>query len=211
MFIRPKHPSWMSRTDFDMLLQGLPKLEDSEDFSSFAVESLEYIMQFCSQASLESLPSATPEIDLDNPVDSRIIRTWFLLPSLSTKSKRQDLVTYAQSFEMTGIILAGKPGLVILEHPSATSFDSYWSNIKSTSWADIPSSHKKVSERLREDAVHRAFEDMREMTRDKELGGQEALVGAKGNRNDMGGLEAWLEKKGLGGRMQKVLGADWTL
>lgn len=60
------------------------------------------------------------------------------LPSLSTRSKRQDLVNYASSYDITGIVSAGKPGLLILEGPSVSAVEAYLSYIKTHSWADIP-------------------------------------------------------------------------
>lgn len=183
-----------------------------EDPSSYIVTSLEQIAQYCATvASSIVVNIPTPTGGSQMIASSKVLRTWHLLPSLSTKEKRLDMVRYAQSCRppMTGIVLAGKPGLVILEHPSSATIDAYWSDIKSKSWADIPSSHKKVSERLRETDVERAFEEMREMTRDAELGGMEAMSGMRGNRNDMGFLEVWLEKVGLGGRLQRVLGSEW--
>ena len=65
------------------------------------------------------------------------------LPSLSTRSKRQDLVSYAASYEITGIVSAGKPGLLILEGPSANVIELYLSYIKTHSWADVPAGQRK--------------------------------------------------------------------
>lgn len=158
-----------------------------------------------------------------------VFRTWHHLVSLSTKEKREDLVAYASSAvasakPLTGFVLAGKPGLVVLEYPlpeetsddgarteaikaARIAIDAYWSSIKSRSWADIPAVQKKVTETHREEYVQRAFFDMREMTGAEELGGKEAMRG--GWRNDMSKVEQWLKTKGIGGRMRDVLGADW--
>jgi hypothetical protein len=67
---------------------------------------------------------------------------WF--PSLSTPSKRLDLVTYASRYDLTGFVLAGKPGLLCLEGGSG-GFGRYLNDIKNESWSDIPSYQKKVS------------------------------------------------------------------
>jgi len=67
---------------------------------------------------------------------------WF--PSLSTPSKRRDLVTYASRYDLTGFVLAGKPGLLCLEGGSG-GFGRYLNDIKNESWSDIPSYQKKVS------------------------------------------------------------------
>lgn len=180
--------------------------------------------------------SATASSSSTTTLSKYVLRAWNHLPSLSTKEKRDDLVSYATSTlhtvqgndrqPLTGFVLAGKPGLVVLECPlpeeaaadpkqrqaallSATrTLDSYWSSIKSRSWADIPGAHKKVSETHREEYVERAWQDMREMTGAEEIGGKEAMRG--GWRNDLGRVEQWLrEGKGVGGRLRDVLGADW--
>jgi len=92
---------------------------------------------------------------------------------------------------------------------ASLALSNYWSKIKSESWADIPSSHKKVSETLREEYVARGFRDMREMTGAEEIGGQEAIKGERNNRNDLSLVEKWLQGLGLGGKLEGVLGADW--
>lgn len=139
-------------------------------------------------------------------IDSRI---WMHLPSLSTKSKRNDLVTYAPSYSITGIVHAGKPGLLILEAPSASDIEAYLSHIKTYSWADIPSSHKKISERLREEGLSlqdRAFNNMSEITEEINVNG---MKGVRSNRGDLGALRDWLTAKGLGGdRLANVLGTN---
>lgn len=241
-------------------MEGQRGTEDEEegqeaDGAAIIMAAIERVseaaLDFVSSPSSSSLPGA---IDTQShqaggnvALSTLVLRTWHYLPSLSTKLKRADLVSYAQSHvpPLTGFVLAGKPGLVVLEYPlpasstsvddnstssananvnanaeqeralahalrtGSSSLDTYWSRIKSRSWADIPSSHKKVSERLREPRAQRAFESMQEITRAQELGGQEAMGGARGNRNEMGRVEGWLESRGVGGRLEAVLGADW--
>jgi hypothetical protein len=131
------------------------------------------------------------------------------LPSLSTKSKRDDLVTYAPNYSITGIVHAGKPALLVLEAPTVQDVESYLSDIKTYSWADIPSSHKKISERLREDnlkAEDRVFTDMQEIT---ELINTNGMKGVRSNRGDLGALRDWLTERSLGGdRLSQVLGTN---
>ncbi|EPQ31387.1 uncharacterized protein PFL1_00722 [Pseudozyma flocculosa PF-1] len=200
-------------------------------------------------------PSATAA---DVAASRRVLRTWSYLPSLSSREKRSDIVTYALSHSppLTGFVLAGKPGLIVLEHPlpplppspaaaasspsttttttssssppaatatpdraavqqqlrdATVSLDTFWSRIKSQSWADIPSGHKKVSEKFREEDVERAFDTFEEMTERQEVGGKEVVAyGGKRNKSDLRSVQQWLDGKGLEGRMEKVLGAEWT-
>lgn len=160
-----------------------------------------------------------------------VYRSWSCLPSLSTKEKRQDLVDYAKQNKppLTGFVLAGKPALVVLEYPmclpsgsdeqhhreeqiglAKKALLSYWSSIKTRSWADIQSSHKKVSETLVEACVERVFDDMQEMTARDEIGGKEALRGTYKHRNDWSFVETWLKTKNCTGRLKEALGADWN-
>lgn len=136
-------------------------------------------------------------------------RIWMHLPSLSTRSKRQDLVDYASTYGITGIVCAGKPGLLILEAPNPNKVESYLSFIKTHSWADIPAGHKKITERLRESDLpvgSRVFADMREITEEVY---SEGMRGHRGIRGDLGSLRAWLEERGLGDRLARALGANF--
>ncbi|KZO93201.1 hypothetical protein CALVIDRAFT_260045 [Calocera viscosa TUFC12733] len=233
--LRLRQPAWLSRAEHDQLAasllppaQGEGSAEDEDEVDS---DDLTYIMSSIDRlhSALRSLAptlslSPTPTADLPTPpvpLSPTVLRTWHHLPSLSTRSKRAELVTYATSHTpaLTGFVLAGKPGLVVLEHPlppspspseiasASTSLDSYWSTIKSHSWADIPSSHKKVSERLREVAP-RAWRAMSEVTRSEEVGGPR-MAGEKANRQDVASVGRWLDGLGLGGRLERVLGAEW--
>jgi hypothetical protein len=87
--------------------------------------------------------SSHPDPDLDLPPEP-LERAYLWFPSLSTPSKRRDLVTYASRYDLTGFVLAGKPGLLCLEG-RGRAFERYMSDIKNESWGDIPSYQKKVS------------------------------------------------------------------
>ncbi|EJT97566.1 hypothetical protein DACRYDRAFT_111609 [Dacryopinax primogenitus] len=246
--LKLRQPVWLSRSESERLAEVLsvsPHREDEqrgdgcgeEEEKEEGEDDLGWIMSSLDrlQAALPSLSSspATPspasppltpitQTSAQPTPPSQVLRTWHHLPSLSTRSKRTDLVQYAQSHHppLTGFVLAGKPGLVVLEYPlppspiqadlslASAALDRYWSTIRSQSWADIPPSHKKVSERLRE-VGQGAFGDMREVTRAQEVGG-ERMGGEKGNRQDLASVGRWLEGCGVGGRLERVLGAEWT-
>ncbi|CDZ98376.1 Uncharacterised conserved protein UCP038021, RWD [Phaffia rhodozyma] len=116
-------------------------------------------------------------------------RVWFWLPSLSTKEKRNDIVRMAPSWNLTGFVLAGKPGILCLEGNSK-AIDSYMGWIKSVSWSDIPA-FQKITERHRTPLItHRLFQDMVEIT---------DLIehrGYHGNRGEMGQVRTWIEDRG---------------
>lgn len=88
-------------------------------------------------------PSSNPPTTSLNP-NSPLERCYLWFPSLSTPAKRKDLVTYASRYDLTGFVLAGKPGLLCLEGTSE-GFGKYLNDIKNESWSDIPSYQKKVS------------------------------------------------------------------
>ena len=100
-----------------------------------------------------SASSSSSQPDPDEPLERAYL--WF--PSLSTPSKRRDLVTYASRYDLTGFVLAGKPGLLCLEG-RGRAFERYMSDIKNESWGDIPSYQKKVS--LRPSPRERSTDDL---------------------------------------------------
>lgn len=98
------------------------------------------------------------------------VRVWFWFPSLSTKSKRDDMVNWASQYGLTGFVLAGellfslvrfffqtlfaepffpkgKPALLCVEG-DVREIEAYMGEVKSVSWADVPSFQKKVSTNL---------------------------------------------------------------
>lgn len=126
------------------------------------------------------------------------VRAWFYFPSISTREKRDDLVNHAPSYKLTGFLLAGKPGVLCLEG-EAQRIDDFMKFIKTESWGNIPSGHKKVSEVLRETCTERSFTGMEEITDILEKRGE------RSNRPDMKALERWLGERGLGETFAKVL------
>ncbi|KAF4988152.1 hypothetical protein FDECE_15168 [Fusarium decemcellulare] len=185
---RIQQPAWMSKGDVARLTAELPE----EDILTV----IEYVKETASQH-LEGLRQA--EVTKPN-ADTSIVRVWFYFPSISTRAKRDDLVNYAPTYGLTGFLLAGKPGILCLEGGSS-GIDDFMKFIKTESWGDIPSQHKKVSERYREDGpdVKRAFKGMQEIT---ETVGERR--GERANRSDMKALEAWLNESGLGEAFGKV-------
>ncbi|KAH9809967.1 hypothetical protein DFH28DRAFT_514537 [Melampsora americana] len=105
-------------------------------------------------------------LKLEDHHDQFYTRAWFKFPSLSSKSKRNELVKLAREYSMTGFVKAGKPGWITIEIESnrEIEIERYWSEIKTNSWADIPSFQKKVTELIRERKVNRQFLDMKEVT-----------------------------------------------
>ncbi|KAF8602864.1 DUF1115 domain protein [Ceratobasidium sp. AG-I] len=207
-----KHPSWLSRTSYEELLAFLPPYTGSsssdvqsvEDGRDWLMQTIEHLQsesttsKLLTQPTSLSLPAPTPEIT----GDELVTRAWFYLPSLSTRSKRTDILNLAPEYSISGFVLAGKPGLLCLESPTPHGPDNFISRIKTESWADIPAHQKKISERFRESGVKRAFVGMSEVTDIIRTRGQRA------NRGDMGEVRVFLEERGLKGVLEIVLGAN---
>lgn len=188
-----RQPVWMSRAELAELGSGMPAGDVLGAFDYIQENAPRYLHN-ASQSRREG-PSQ-PDKDA-----GPLTRVWFYFPSLSTREKRKDLVSYTTAYDLTGFVLAGKPGVLCLEGSSG-NIDGYMNAIKNESWGDIPSHQKKVSERFREECgpAGRKFAGMSEITDD--LG---ARHGTRKNRGDMAALEAWLKEKGVGDSFSKVV------
>jgi hypothetical protein len=193
---RLKQPPWMSKAQVADLNAMLSTDEDLHTQIEHAKQAVELALT----KPVLRLMADKAKVRI-NPATDSLTRAWFYFPSISTRSKRDDLITNAPHYHLTGFLLAGKPGILCLEG-SSRSVDEYMSFIKTVSWGDIPAGHKKVSERLREEGrdIVRVFEEMREVT--DEVGERR---GERANRTDLRALEKWLGERGLGEVMRKVI------
>ncbi|KAJ9104757.1 hypothetical protein QFC19_003898 [Naganishia cerealis] len=195
-------PGFLSRGNGERLARELGSLaEEARANGLGAQDNAGYIMDACHrllaigsellQEEKENQQRRTVVIDTAVEAEQELQRVWFWFPSLSTREKRRDLVTYASRWGLTGFVLAGKPGLLCLEG-TAKHAELYMSAIKSESWSDIPSYQKKVTERYRQHITSRAFDTMQEITELITHGGH------RGNRGDMGQVKAFMEENGVG-------------
>ncbi|KAH8848420.1 hypothetical protein MCOR07_000601 [Pyricularia oryzae] len=188
---RVLQPTWLSKADTSSLNASLPP----ELLADLDKEALEAHVTQTLATLLAPKPSAESQ---DQPRD--LVRVWFYFPSISTRSKRDDLVEHAPRHGLTGFLISGKPGMLCVEG-CADDIDAYMRFVRTESWRDIPAAHKKVSERLREAGVQRVFDDMREVDCG-DMGGERR--GERANRLDMKALETWLVGKGVGDAFAKV-------
>ncbi|KAH8757335.1 hypothetical protein F5883DRAFT_160971 [Diaporthe sp. PMI_573] len=188
-----RQPAWMSRAELAELGAGMPVGDVLGAFDYIQEKAPRYLRN-ASQSRREACSKTEKHA-------GPLMRVWFYFPSLSTREKRKDLVSYTSAYGLTGFVLAGKPGVLCLEGSSG-DIDGYMNAIKNESWGDIPSHQKKVSERFREECgpAGRKFPGMSEITDD--LG---ARHGTRKNRGDMAALEAWLKEKGVGDSFSKVV------
>ncbi|WVR03732.1 hypothetical protein IAU60_000727 [Kwoniella sp. DSM 27419] len=204
--LRPRQPSWLPRSGYESLLEGIPRMMDGTEASEYLLttvdsvrESLKDLRQAVKEAQevqqeatsrSNSQPQAVDYASYEGPID----RVWFWFPTLSTKEKRADIVNFANEWKLTGFVLAGKPALLCVEGPGQL-VEKYMSRIKSESWSDIPPHHKKVSERFRRplgSPSDRAFTSMTEITH---------LIpkyGQYNHRGDMSEVKRLMEEWGVG-------------
>ncbi|KAJ3354066.1 hypothetical protein HDU83_005883 [Entophlyctis luteolus] len=145
-------------------------------------------------------PSASGDLHIDDH-EEELVRCWFVLVSLSTREKRNDLVKWAPRFGVTGFVMAGKPAVVCCEG-SLARVDRYIAEIKAVSWADVPSHQKKISLAVTESIRFRKFGDMAEVTHLFDMGGH------RGNRPDLGQVRKWMEERQVAHVFSKVFGLE---
>lgn len=209
-------PIWLGREKVEevngLLERSLEEGEEGEDMVGMilnAIESVSEVLLTINPTPITTTIDCSPPIGSDSKEET-VLRIWYYLPSLSTKSKRLDIVHLALTHTppLTGFLLAGKPGLIILEHPSSptasSNLSAFWSTIKTQSWSDIPSSHKKISEKLIQQDVRKAFDGFHDIT-----DWPEVERGAdRGRKSDLSKVVVWLDGRGVDGRkcLEKVLG-----
>ncbi|CAG5159411.1 uncharacterized protein ALTATR162_LOCUS5570 [Alternaria atra] len=189
--VRVQQPNWMSKAATSQLTADIPEEED-------LLGTIEFIREAASEY-LADIEKKEMALDTATIYAGPLVRVWFYFPSISTRSKRDDFIKYAPSYQLTGFLFAGKPGLLCVEGGSQ-NIDDYMKFIKTESWGDIPAHHKKVSERHRETCEKRVFPDMTEIT---DTVGERR--GQRANRGDMKAIEEWLVERGLGDAFTKVL------
>ncbi|EOA84214.1 uncharacterized protein SETTUDRAFT_92906 [Exserohilum turcica Et28A] len=201
--VRVQQPNWMSKAATAQLTSCNNNNNNSSSDADADSDLLSTIDSIREKARAHLSSTLKQEHDTHNANGNQqkqqLVRVFFYFPSISTRSKRTDLITLAPVYRLTGFLFAGKPGLLCVEGTS-TDIDAYMRYIKTESWGDIPAHHKKVSERYREECGGRVFEDMREIT---DVVGERR--GTRANRGDMKAVEEWLVERGLGEAFAKVL------
>jgi len=143
---------------------------------------------------LEDEISKNNKNDTEGPFE--FLREWIYLPMLYSKEKREDLITYARPFGLSGFVSPGKPACICIEG-HAKDIPKYLNDIRSISWADIPPRDKKMSTRAQERFLcetkeefenHRKFDPLEEC--------HFKIHGKRSNHQSMDLLEQWLIEKG---------------
>ncbi|KAI7085959.1 hypothetical protein KC356_g5425 [Hortaea werneckii] len=188
---RLQQPPWMTKAQVAQINTDLP----DED----VLTTIEHVKEAAVEQAAQANHAPSEAQSLFDP-QAPLVRAWFYFPSISTRAKRDDLVNFGPTYGLSGFLMAGKPGILCLEGGS-TAIDDFMRFIKTDSWGDIPSQHKKVSERYRQTDkdLFRAFDGMEEIT---ETVGERR--GERANRSDMKALESWLIERGLGDAFSNV-------
>lgn len=107
-----RQPTWLTRSEWESIGSIEPSA-DEELVVEYLVQAQETIKQ-----RIEALPKYTredvkPDISSSSAghgqaTKSCLERVWFWFPSLSSRDKRKDLVTFAEEHLLSGFLLAGK-------------------------------------------------------------------------------------------------------
>lgn len=135
-------PHFLSRASSDRLVKELVLTMDearANGLATAAEDNVGLIMDACQrvvtlgselvQQEKQQQQARTARGDkglgMDNGEEEELQRVWFWFPSLSTREKRRDLVTYASRWGLTGFVLAGTFAFAFPFHPpSLTHIDS---------------------------------------------------------------------------------------
>lgn len=109
-----RQPSWLTRSEWEAVRDLEPSI-DEELVVEYLLECKDLLRR-----RIEGLAKYNPEIDTkpdigghsgstsDGRAQSCLQRVWFWFPSLSSKEKRRDLVTFAEEHLLSGFLLAGE-------------------------------------------------------------------------------------------------------
>lgn len=113
-----RQPSWLTRSEWETVRPLEPSI-DEELVVEYLLECKDLIRR-----RIEGLPKFQPDADIKPDVGDQgphsasgsghgqtkscLERVWFWFPSLSSKEKRRDLVTFAEEHLLSGFLLAGE-------------------------------------------------------------------------------------------------------
>jgi hypothetical protein len=86
-------------------------MTNDEASSEYILDQLDAISVAASELLAERVSGTAEDGGADDQPDGAadsLERVWFWFPSLSSREKRRDLVTYAEDSGLTGFVLAGK-------------------------------------------------------------------------------------------------------
>jgi hypothetical protein len=108
-----RQPYWLTRAEWEQV-RALPPSTEDDLVVEYLLETMDLIRgRVSGLAKYQTIEEDTkPIIDIGGPSTAKpkscLQRVWFWFPSLSSKEKRRDLITYAEEHLLTGFLLAGK-------------------------------------------------------------------------------------------------------
>jgi hypothetical protein len=109
-----RQPSWLTRAEWEQV-RALPPSAEDDLVVEYLLDTTDLIRRRVSRlAKYQVVAETKPDISLDPATGlplkpkSCLQRVWFWFPSLSSKEKRRDLITFAEEHLLTGFLLAGE-------------------------------------------------------------------------------------------------------
>lgn len=206
LFLKNNDHSWILRSEFDSLCSILN--EFNKEIFQCEKEVGQIVDIICRAVEAIQLKDFKNDAHVDIPEkelfarsansSTNLVRMWLKLISLSSKSKRNDLVNLGREAGFTGFIIAGKPGLLCFEAEKESDIDSLMSTVKTTSWSDVPPVQKKITVVLVENIKERAFQELEEITDSFKMGG------FLENKPDMAQVRDYLHDNNVGHAFEAV-------
>jgi hypothetical protein len=101
-------PSSLPRIENEKMRNLIRSIENDESSSEYIFDTIRVIEEH--MIDMDALHSQVKEgesVEMEEKRVERLERVWFWFPSLSSKEKRKDLVTFAHDAGLTGFVLAG--------------------------------------------------------------------------------------------------------
>ena len=105
-----RQPAWLTRAEWEQVKE-LPPSADDELVVEYVLDTMEMIRRRVNGLARYQVVEEDSKPDLGDLMvkpKSCLQRVWFWFPSLSSKEKRKDLITFAEEHLLTGFLLAGE-------------------------------------------------------------------------------------------------------
>ena len=136
--------------------------------------------------------------DKDSGPGSCFCRMWLYMHHIYSKTKRHNILAYADEFQLTGFCLPGKPGVVCVEGSSQNTKDFY-STLRRWNWKSIACRKKEVVESSDIDS-NRRIQGFQELAFD--------IHGSRQTHMDMGQFLEYLKQHRLEYMFKELFGVE---
>lgn len=108
------------------------------------------------QGYYEEAPIETSTSEVVKKQSEKMVRYWIYSHHIYSKTKRREILSSANSLDITGFCMPGKPGVICVEGDK-DHCDEWWQGIKSMNW-------KRIFCKVTEDCKSRKFETFDEVS-----------------------------------------------